>query len=161
MRSFVSIKVLRLLLALCVSLWMAGVGCVLGCSNNGVLASSSQGHMGHDSSKTVESAKSCHSARSHDCCARRKAANSAAPLSTPPESLLAMGEALAGMMKDCPLAVNASAVASKISGDASDPGETPGSSLPQFESKAEHSEARSVPPYDPTAVRPICSIVPS
>jgi hypothetical protein len=86
-------KLARLLLAVSVSLWMAGAGCLLGCSNS------------VQASQQKAQTESCH-ARTHDCCKKK-----VSQTSTDIASLI--GETPEGMIKDCPLAVNASAAISK------------------------------------------------
>lgn len=103
-------KILRLWLAISVSLWMAGAGCLLGCSNEahaGSLASA-------ESTDTVVAEDSCASSHSHDCCAKKKAHHSAAgnnQQTDPTESLFEADQSR--MFESCPMAVNASAVVSK------------------------------------------------
>ena len=67
MSLFFSNKVVRLLLSISVSIWMAG-GCLFGCSNTTMAAETAD-----NSAQTIEAGESCHAARSaHDCCASQK-----------------------------------------------------------------------------------------
>ena len=108
MRASVSVRILRTLLALSVSLWMAGTGCMLGCGNTVVAA--------EQNPKTVIAGPSCHHS-SHDCCAKKSSSPTVNPdVKTSQETLLLLSAVPDGMMLDCPLAVNATAVAaSKVS----------------------------------------------
>jgi len=123
---------MRLLLALSVSMWMAG-GCLFGCfSNTG-------------SSQTVVATESCHSHTAHKATQPRVlSSSSVAP--TP-----------RGMTQDCPLAVNATAVTSKSSGKLPAPGRVAVATLPLIESTAEYSNASLVthvpPNRGPTYLR--------
>ena len=105
------IKILRLSLAISVSLWMAGAGCLLGCSNETHAASSAS----VESVDTVVATDSCASAHSHDCCAKKKAHHTTAAgndsKSDPTEPLLEAHQSQ--MIESCPMAVNASAIVSK------------------------------------------------
>jgi len=102
-------KAIRLLAAISVSLWMAG-GCLFGCSNNAMAA-----EVSHSAPKTV-SHHSCHTVRSRS---------------------LALAAVPQEMAKECPLAVSATAVASKSSGYAPEPGRAPLAALPRMETGSE------------------------
>lgn len=102
-------RILRLSLAISVSLWMAGAGCLLGCSN--------ETHAGPSASavsvETVVAEDSCTSP-SHECCAKKKARHAAAEnnqQTDPTEPLLQADQSR--MFESCPMAVNASAIVSK------------------------------------------------
>jgi hypothetical protein len=110
MRSFLPIRIFRLTLAISVSLWMAGAGCLLGCSNTVNAAPHSK-----DDVNTVVADDSCASKHSHHCCAKKK---QPAP-SVETQLLVPEIRAVPGSMKDCPLAVSASAVVSKARSDGS------------------------------------------
>src|SRR5262245_24961502 len=60
----ISIKILRTPLALVVSFWIAGAGCMLGCGNKAHAA------VQNANTQTVIAGPSCHSA-SPDCCAKK------------------------------------------------------------------------------------------
>lgn len=111
MKSLPISRILRLALAISVSLWMAGAGCLLGCSNETRAASSAS----DESVDTVVAEGSCASSHSHDCCAKKKAHHASAPKNNPQidptEPLLQAAESR--MIESCPMAVNASAIVSK------------------------------------------------
>ena len=123
MSFLVSLKTVRLLLAVCVSVWLAG-GCLLGCGNAAMAAQTDQ------ASETAVEGESCHSARAHDCCAKPTPPkqntlakqNNIAPKLT--ESLLSLTSVPRGMMSDCPLAVSATAIAAKYN-NSNSPDATP------------------------------------
>ncbi len=147
MRALVSIKIVRLLLTVSVSLWMAGGGCLLGCGNY-VSAAEASPTASH-SAQTVVAGESCHSVRSHDCCAKQAAQNQTATKSNKPEMFLALAAIPRGMMKDCPLVVNATVTTSKNSGNFRDPEYARVASLPQIETRSEQSHARLIAPLLP------------
>ncbi|HEU4507432.1 MAG TPA: hypothetical protein VFR78_04285 [Pyrinomonadaceae bacterium] len=132
-------KAVRLLLCVSVSMWMAG-GCLLGCSGT-VVAADLQPDA---SSQTVVAGDSCHvsAPSAHDCCAaknpaKKKPAKKIAGNTKQPQGLPALVPTPLGMMKDCPLMVNATAATSKNSGQVSDPGRLPVAALPLIETKTE------------------------
>src|SRR5262249_29472010 len=94
-------KAVRLVLALNVSFWMAGAACLFGCSNSVARGSETE---------VVVAGDSCASTHSHDCCAKKKAPKATSHKSATGLDLSALP---AGMMKDCPLAVNATAAIPK------------------------------------------------
>jgi hypothetical protein len=145
MRLF-SNKVVRLLLAVTVSIWMAG-GCMFGCSNTAIGAEISQGD-----ANVVEAGESCHAKRSHDCCTaakkpapKKRVANLQQQLAGVPSFV----PAPRGMMKDCPLVVNSTAVTSKSSAHVPDPARGPVDALPNFEKQIEHANNYLVVQYLP------------
>src|SRR5215212_10614273 len=92
-------KAIRLLLALSVSIWMAG-GCLFGCANTAIGAEVSQ-----DSENTVAAA-SCHAKRSHDCCTAVKAAPKKRVTSKLKRQLAGVPSFVPGprgIMNECPL----------------------------------------------------------
>lgn len=106
------LKTFRATLALCVALWMAGAGCLWGCSNTTYAATSNHAHA--EESETVVAGSSCHKPK-HDCCSKVSGASaSQAPDSLVNPFIAALPE---GMMKDCPLAMSATAVTSKNTND--------------------------------------------
>jgi|SRR5215207_52233 len=128
MSSVLSTKIVRLVLALSVSVWMAG-GCLFGCSNSALGAGPvAEGH--HSSAQTIVAGASCHAAKH----AQRG---------------LNVAPAPRGMMKDCPLAVSAGAATSKNSNHLPDPGRGPVSVLPVAENRTESSNSFVVIPYLP------------
>ena len=140
---------MRLLLALSVSIWMAG-GCLFGCSGTVVAAELD------DSAQTVVAGDSFHvsAPSAHDCCAakkpaKKKPAKKIAGNTKQPQGLPAFTPAPRGMMKDCPLVVNATAATSKNSGHVSDPGRAPAAALPLIEMKTEQSKISLVKSFLP------------
>jgi hypothetical protein len=113
MSFLVSLKVVRLLLAVSVSVWLAG-GCLLGCGS--AMAASGNGDA---SSQAAVEGESCHTAQKHHCCSKPKPAKQSthAKHSTFDLKLIESMPALASlprdMMRDCPLAMNATAMAAK------------------------------------------------
>jgi len=114
MRLLLPTRILRLSLAISVSLWMAGAGCLLGCSN-AVKAAPEEPNR---DTKTIVANDSCAAKRSHDCCAKARSQESSSAVQTP--SLVPQVKSHPGMMENCPLAVRGSAVVSKARGIASD-----------------------------------------
>lgn len=103
MRASVSVSILRTLLALCVSLWIAGAGCMWGCSSTVVAAEQSQ------NDQTVIAGSSCHR-QTHDCCAKRNSSAKVDAEKTSEPSRSLFSAVPERMMGECPLAVNATAV---------------------------------------------------
>lgn len=112
-------KLVRFLLTLNVSIWLAG-GCLLGCSNNATAAEAVD-----SSAQTVEAGESCHSAQAHDCCAAKKPKKNVIRQTRQPEGVASFTSAPRGAMGDCPLAMNATAVTSKKSAHVVEPGRGP------------------------------------
>ena len=105
-----STRICRILLATCVSLWLAGAGCLFGCSYDQTAVVEARA-----ASNVVVSGSSCHAMRSHDCCATKhqpKSDRSAAQLQK-----LLLNALPSGMMSDCPLAVNQIAAVSQVKND--------------------------------------------
>jgi hypothetical protein len=113
MNYLVSLKIGRLLLAISVSIWLAG-GCLFGCSNTAMAATAT--------TQPAVEGESCHAARAHDCCAKSKQ-----PKQTRVKVKVNFTERLAGVaslpsgsMSECPLMIGATAVASKNSSNSPD-----------------------------------------
>jgi hypothetical protein len=103
-------KILRFALAVSVSLWMAGAGCLLGCSNE----TRSSPATSVESTDTVVAESSCESSSSHDCCAKKKAHHqSTARNNTRTDLSASQVRPTQSMMESCPMAVTASAIVSK------------------------------------------------
>jgi len=133
-------KAVRLLLAFSVSIWMAG-GCLFGCSNNAMGAEVTQ--------NVIEAGESCHAKRSHDCCTAAKPKPSKRAASNLKQQIAGVPSFVPvprGMMKDCPLVVNSTAVTSKSSVHVPDPGRGPVAALPSFEKQTEHVDYTLVVP---------------
>ena len=103
-------NILRLSLAISVSLWMAGAGCLFGCSKE--THASSTASIEFEDSVVAEQA--C-SSSSHDCCAKKQAQQESTTANSPHTDLSAsqVRPAQSSMMESCPMAVNASAIVSK------------------------------------------------
>ena len=129
------------LLAVSVSLWMAGVGCMFGCSNT-ALASTALSESQEQGTQTVV-AHSCHS-QAHDCCAPKARAKTSGVISQTP-TLSVLTAVPERMMSDCPLAVNATAAITKASGNAPDSHRMAIAELPNVEKKLLPTDAHSVP----------------
>ena len=146
MFAVLSVKTLRLLLSLCVSIWMAG-GCLFGCS--GTVAAAD---LEADDSQTVVAGESCHAVApsAHDCCAAKKPAKKKIASNTKqPQHLPAFTPTPRGMMKDCPLVVNATAATSKNSGHVADPGHEPVAILPLIQTKTDQLNISRVKSFLP------------
>ena len=143
------IKASRLLLALCVSVWMAG-GCLFGCSGSEVLAAEVSSDANEASAAVSD--ESCNVSRRHDCCTRP---NAQKPKPVKVQKQIARGQktrpisqpidnsSLAGIphgMKDCPLMTNATAVTVKGSGNLPDPGNVSVAVLPAIKHTSEQTQ---------------------
>ena len=113
MSYFVSLKVVRLLLAISVSIWLAG-GCLFGCSNMATAAS--------ETAQSEVEGESCHAAHAHDCCAKPKPRKQ-----TKVKLKVNSNETFAGVssgpregMSECPLMIGATAAVSKSSSNSPD-----------------------------------------
>ena len=158
MSFLVSLKVVRLLLAVSVSVWLAG-GCLLGCGS----AMAAQGN-GDESSQTAVEGESCHTAQKHHCCSKPKAAKQSTPAkqSTFDPKLLASTLTLASlpvdMMRDCPLAMNATAITAKANTNSPESTQATDGALPVGAGNSElpqkhHVTAPLVPNRGPTYLR--------
>ena len=151
MSYLVSLKVVRLLLAVSVAIWLAG-GCLLGCTN----AMAATGSAEESGQAAVEGA-SCHSAQSHDCCSKAKPAKQSTVDPKLTESFLALTSVPRGMMGDCPLAVNATAISSKNNSNAPDLAHATTAALPLIANNGElpqkHFIAPQLPNRGPTYLR--------
>jgi len=110
-------KIFRSSLALLLSLWITGAGCMFGCGEMMAATSSdpTSASAEADSFATIVSGDACASHSSHDCCAKKKAATKqTAPVSTTAKpslqtaALLSLSEFLKPApgrgMSECPLA---------------------------------------------------------
>ena len=118
-------KAVRLLLAVSVSIWMAG-GCMFGCANSTMGA-----EMAQSREKVIDAGMSCHAKHSHVA---------GMPSFVPSPQ---------GMMSECPLVVNSTAVTSKNSTHVPDPGRGPIAALPSFEKQISHTDNLLVAPFRP------------
>ena len=100
MTAAIPVRIFRTFLALTVSLWMAGAGCMLGCGNTVIAAAQSVNN------QTIIAGPSCHHA-THDCCAKKNSSSTDKMSQLTSSLLSAVPERTMG---ECPLAVNATAV---------------------------------------------------
>lgn len=131
MISFLSMKAVRLLLVFSVSIWMAG-GCLLGCGNTAMAAIAE--HQVENAAPAVVAGHNCHAARNN---------------SKAPKGVTSFAPGPSGMTKDCPLAVGATAVTTKSSGQLPGPGSAPVASLPLIESRQVQLVTTSLIPIPP------------
>jgi hypothetical protein len=143
----VSIRMARLFLAVSVSLWMAGAGCMFGCSNMTSAVAAIHRAVDQQDSRTVIVGESCHSVRSHDCCAKRQLHAKSARQPDQSRLAFALAAETRGMMKDCPLVLNATAVTSKTNGDLPNPDEALSYSLAHVEANNTQSYSRVTSPF--------------
>jgi hypothetical protein len=108
MSFLVSVRVVRLLLAVSVSVWLAG-GCLLGCGSMAMAAQKVD-----DSSQAAAEDESCPRAQTHHCCSKPKPAKQSTSTIHPKlTTFLALASFPHDMMRDCPLAMNGTAIAGK------------------------------------------------
>ena len=127
MYSVFSVKATRLLLSVSVSIWIAG-GCLFGCT--GTVAGA------QEKPQMIVATHSCHAAHQEDNSKQSTGLPSFAP-------------GPRGMMKDCPLAVSATAATSKNTGHVRDSGRAPVSAVPLIEKTIVQSSTPFVPAYLP------------
>jgi hypothetical protein len=157
MSYLVSLKVVRLLLAVSVAIWLAG-GCLLGCGNAAMAATGNA----EKPAQTAVEGESCDRTQAHHCCSKAKPAkaNPAKRRTIDPkltEALMSLNSVPRGMMSDCPLAVNATAVTSKQNSNAPDLAHATTAALPPIADKGElpreHFSAPQLPNRGPTYLR--------
>ena len=137
-------KAIRLLLAVSVSIWMAG-GCLFGCANTAMGTEVTQ-----SSENAIEAGKSCHAKRSHDCCSAAKPKKHVATnLQQQLLSVPSFVPSPRGMMNDCPLVLNSTAVTSKNSTHVPDPGRAPLAALSRIEKQTQYADKALVVPFVP------------
>jgi hypothetical protein len=122
MSLFFSNKVVRLLLSVSVSIWMAG-GCLFGCATGAMGAEPAQ-------ETAVEDGSSCHAMPSHHSAKPTKRTTSNPRLL---DRVAYFVPTRSGMMKDCPLGVNVTAATSKSSTYSPEPARGPVAALLSFE----------------------------
>ena len=123
------VKLFRVALALSLSLWIAGAGCMLGCQ--GMVASACANEAGEPPAEghhlsMIVSGEACATNQGHDCCAKKKAATkarAAEPTAKPSlqtAALISQTESLtpqpSGGMRECPLALSRAVAITKTSG---------------------------------------------
>lgn len=144
MSFLVSLKVVRLLLAVSVSIWLAG-GCLFGCGSMAMAAS--------ETTQTAVEGESCHTISSqaghaHDCCAKPKPRKQTQVKLNPNQKLAAVSSLPTGMMSECPLMIGATAVVSKNSNSPELVGVTT-AALPLAISVGELTQRHIVDPFLP------------
>lgn len=128
MSLFFSDKAVRLLLSVTVSIWMAG-GCLFGCTTDAMGAERAQ-------ENGVEHEASCHAGEQTTSNLKRR-----------PQGVAYFVPGPRGLMRDCPLGVNATAATSKSSVHMPEPGRGPMAALPSFEKQALQPEYPRVVPF--------------
>jgi hypothetical protein len=155
MSFLVSLKVVRFLLALSVSVWLAG-GCMFGCGNTAMASPAAV-----NQATAVEGA-SCHTEKAHDCCAKPKAQKRSPVPETRArlnltQGLTSLASAPRGSMGECPLVINATAVTSKSNSNSPAPAYASNAALPVAEKVGEipqkHVIAPLLPNRGPTYLR--------
>ena len=119
-------KTYRVSLALLLSFWIAGAGCLFGCSEMALASSDVKSATPTvDSLATVVASDACASNGSHDCCAKKRAArqaktqNSNSSVSLQLATLLSLSESLNSVpsngVRECPLALSRAIAITKAS----------------------------------------------
>jgi hypothetical protein len=121
-----SAKPFRLALAMTLSLWIAGGGCLLGCQNMAASAAPNEPNEVQSAGRhlsLIVSGEACATNQGHDCCAKKKAeeakakAQGSAKPSLEKAILISQTQSLSpepsGRMKDCPLALSRAVVLTK------------------------------------------------
>lgn len=148
MSFLVSLKVVRLFLAISVSVWLAG-GCLFGCSSTAMASTGSA-----EESAAVEG-ESCHSQSAHHCCSKP---NPPKQSTTKPQPILKLVQTEAstsltsvprGMMGDCPLVISSTAVTSKNNSNTPDSARSTNATLPSIETSGTVAERHVVASYLP------------
>ncbi len=141
MSYFISLKIVRLLLAISVSIWLAG-GCLFGCGNMA---------MASETTRSEVEGESCHAARAHDCCAKPKPRKQ-----TSVKLKVNFGETFAGVsslprggMTECPLMIGATAAVSKSSSNSPDLLGAPHDEISLPVSEVELTQRQIVDPFLP------------
>ena len=149
------IKASRLMLALCVSVWMAG-GCLFGCSGSDAQAAEVSSDA--NASSAAVSDESCNMSRQHDCCTRPNAQKQKRQKPKPQKQIARRwtqpidSSALTGLqhgMQDCPLMTYGTAVTVKSSGNLPDPGSASVAVLPTIRDSSEEIQFTPVRSYLP------------
>ena len=107
-------RIVRLTLAPLLAFWVAGTGCLFGCEMQVQAADETTSHAAGQAFMLV-SGDACASSESHDCCAKRnrsKAKETDHQLNG--NALVGLGQSSSRLMESCPMALNATAVVSKV-----------------------------------------------
>ena len=117
---FSLLKMVRVVLAVALTFWVAGAGCLLGCAGMMTAAASeNSGGMHHATTdlSLVVSGQACASAKSHDCCAKRnQRAQSKAQADERQTATQVETDPASSAMSDCPLALSRTVVVAKSGG---------------------------------------------
>ena len=157
MSFFSSIKIVRVVLAVAVALWMAGAGCMLGCENM-VTAEASNNATSSENLTIVAAGDACASAHSHDCCAKsgkhgskskKIGGGNAARQRSDAALISGFANRHSGMMENCPLAVNATAAISKAKPDESSSAYALSRATPTIPNTLEQTFPLATPPRLP------------
>jgi len=145
-----SLKVVRLLLTVCVSVWLAG-GCLLGCGKMAMAASRDRRE------QAAVEAPSCHSAQEHHCCSKPQRAKQSTVDPKLTELFLALTSVPRSSMSDCPLAMSATAITAKVNSNSPESDQTAKTDPPLTTSSRElrqlHFAVPLVPNRGPTYLR--------
>lgn len=146
MSFLVNLKVVRFMLAVSVSVWLAG-GCMFGCGN---MAMASPAAI--DEATAVEG-ESCHTEKAHDCCGKQKAQKQRPVPVLETEALLSLTQGSTslvspprGSMGECPLVINSTAVTSKSNSNSPAPAYASNAALPVAENDGEIPQKHVVAP---------------
>ncbi len=119
MWAFSSVRIVRFVLAPMLSLWVAGVGCMLGCEGMVAVATDKSAATTQHSEHIptiVASGHACASNKTHDCCNKRRPESKTKARSGTPDRPLITSERPSSGMMNCPLAVSRAAVVTKAQG---------------------------------------------
>lgn len=119
MRTLTSTRIARFVLVPCLSLWIAGAGCMIGCEGvvaaaASVASSISKTHSAHHSEQKATIVASGHACSSGGAKNASESKSAGEQTSKSETILLTVDGSSSGMMKDCPLAVSRAAIAAKI-----------------------------------------------
>jgi hypothetical protein len=109
-------RILRVALSLSLVFWIAGFGCIFGCESLAMAGASAHHGPADLSSSTVASGASCHKVVDHSSCPKRRQSANKTAKAALSESMLASApiiEIAGGMMRECPMALNAKALGTK------------------------------------------------
>jgi hypothetical protein len=112
--SLSSTKLLRVMISFSLVFWIAGFGCIFGCESQAMAGA--EAHHGTAALRAT-SGTSCHKAAEHSCCSKRAHSANKTPAKAGLSELLltsARGiEMAGGMMRECPMGLNAKALGTK------------------------------------------------
>jgi hypothetical protein len=108
-----SAKVMHLAVVPILVFWIAGTGCLLGCGNHWQAAAIAATERAPHSLTKIASGDTCASRKSHACCLKKHGRSEQERKKPTEADIAALLPQSSGMMKDCPLAVNAHALSTK------------------------------------------------